>query len=605
MTRGFFQKVLSIFLPFLLLLFSTSGPLLAAFEEDMETLGLYYEPKDLVVSATRSPKPLYLTAENITVITAKDIEMMGAHTLVDVFANVPGFQVNNRGALGHFDDFYLQGAKGNHVLLMLDGVALNQWSEQFLDPMAIPIRNIERIEILKGPASSSWGSALGGVINIVTKSPNEEKLIGGTASFLGGERGARDTSGEFTGTVGPFGYYIYGGNLRSRGLVANTLLDQNNAYAKLRWEFPNRASILYTVAFERGIAGDGDPEIVGSNRIRHYHFLSTLALTYPLNESLDLDLSLRTNNRRTRDFPADAPNDETQAVKGRENDNGASAKLTWRKKNNTLVAGFDYDHLDIDADPNLGFGVKLISDKYGVFLNDTLLIGDFAVTPGFRYDRMRPVGDFLSPSLGVAWNPTDKITLRAYGARGYSLPSLNPDSTQNKVITLQTGFETTYIPWLWLKTTFFWNWLSDVTETLEKQRRHGVELEARTVPIYNTSLSAGYTFTNGRDRDNHERLVPFPRQLVKLGVHYNDVQHSFRGALLGRYVCGDSQWSTNAKNSAMIMDLNLAKKVYSWRDIGFELFFNAHNIFNGAQDTLDNGFKHSPRWFEGGLKFEF
>jgi vitamin B12 transporter len=307
------------------------------------------------------------------------------------------------------------------------------------------------------------------------------------------------------------------------------------------------------------------------------------------------------------------PDDDTVATKGRENDDGASAKLTWRERNNTLVAGFDYDHLDIDGDPNLGQGVKLFSDKYGVFLNDTLVIGDFAVTPGFRYDRMRPVGGFFSPSLGVAWNPTDKITLRTYAARGYSLPSLNRGSTQNKVITLQTGFESTYIPWLWLKTTFFWNWLSDVQDLnaetndgpLGEQRRHGVELEARTVPVFNTSLSAGYTFTNGRDRVNQERLVPFPRQLVKLGVHYNDVQHSLRGALLGRYVCGDSQWSTNAKTSAMILDLNLAKKVFTWRDTGVELFFNAHNIFNGAQDTLDNGFKHTPRWFEGGLSFDF
>ena len=82
-------------------------------------------------------------------------------------------------------------------------------------------------------------------------------------------------------------------------------------------------------------------------------------------------------------------------------------------------------HLDIDTTGNNGNEpLKLLSDKYGVFLNDTLSVGDFSVTPGIRYDRMRPVNDFFSPSLGVAWNPTDKITLRAYGARGYGLPML-------------------------------------------------------------------------------------------------------------------------------------------------------------------------------------
>jgi hypothetical protein len=55
----------------------------------------------------------------------------------------------------------------------------------------------------------------------------------------------------------------------------------------------------------------------------------------------------------------------------------------------------------------------------------------------------------------------------------------------------------------------------------------------------------------------------------------------------------------------MLVDLNLAKNVFTWRDTGVELFFNAHNIFNGAQDTLDNGFKNARRWFEGGIRFDF
>ena len=272
--------------------------------------------------------------------------------------------------------------------------------------------------------------------------------------------------------------------------------------------------------------------------------------------------------------------------------------------------GADYDHVETDSDPTIfSEGVKLTSDKYGVFVDDNLSIGDFSVTPGIRFDRMRPVGDFFSPSLGVAWNPTDKITLRTYAARGYSLPTLTVGATQATVTTVQAGVETTYIPWLWIKTTVFWNQLSDVQNffagTIEKQKKQGVEVEAKTVPIFNTSLSAGYTFMEGKNRETGEELIPFPRQLVKLGIHYNDVQHSLRGALLGRYACGNSQFSTNARSSAMLLDLNLAKKVFSRRDIAFELFFNAHNIFNGAQDTLDNGFKNARRWFEGGIRFDF
>ena len=100
MTPGCFLKKVFFIILLPLLHLSLDRPALAEFQEDMETLGLYYDPKDLVVSATRSPRPISQSAENITIITAKQIEMMGAHTLVDVFANVSGIQAADRGGPG-------------------------------------------------------------------------------------------------------------------------------------------------------------------------------------------------------------------------------------------------------------------------------------------------------------------------------------------------------------------------------------------------------------------------------------------------------------------------------------------------------------------------
>jgi len=242
MPRGFFQKALFISLPTLLFLAYLHGPAIAASDEDMQTLGMYYEPNDLVVTATRNPKPLSQAAENITIITAKEIEMMGAHTLVDVLATVPGIQTNERGGLGSFDDFYVQGTKTVHILVMLDGAPLNFMSSQFTDISGFPIQNIERIEIVKGPGSSSWGSALGAVINIVAKSPLEGKKAGGTLSFSAGERGTRDTRGELSGTVGPIGYYLFAGNLTSNGFQPFSGVDKNDFYAKLRWDLPKQVA---------------------------------------------------------------------------------------------------------------------------------------------------------------------------------------------------------------------------------------------------------------------------------------------------------------------------------------------------------------------------
>jgi vitamin B12 transporter len=284
--------------------------------------------------------------------------------------------------------------------------------------------------------------------------------------------------------------------------------------------------------------------------------------------------------------------------------------------NNSLAAGVDFDYIDNNTPSNYSTQdvfsrITFQSNKWGIFLNDTLLLKNIAISPGIRYDRMNPVGDFFSPSLGIAWNLTEKITLRGYAAYGYSLPLILPGQPQEKVLTFQTGFETTHIPWLWLKTTFFRNQLSDVQDyddtgapILTKKLKQGVEVEVKTLPIFNTSISAGYTFIDISNRDTGEILKDRPRNLVKLGLHYNDDRHSFRGTLLGRYVDWNATTDSNARYSAVIWDLNLAKKVFTVNHTALELFFNAHNLFNGAQYP-DGTFKNARRWVESGIRFNF
>jgi vitamin B12 transporter len=248
------------------------------------------------------------------------------------------------------------------------------------------------------------------------------------------------------------------------------------------------------------------------------------------------------------------------------------------------------------------------TEKWGLFLNDTVTLGAVAVTPGLRYDRMHPVGDFISPSLGAAWALNEQTVLRAYAARGYGLPVIIPGSTQVKVGTLQLGVETSQSPYLWVKGTLFWNRLTDVQVTpdvLRKERKQGGEVEARTVPLFNTALSAAYTYVDARNMDSGEPLLNVPSQIVKLGLHYDD-KRVIRGALLGRYVWSNGAPDNITKDKAIIWDLNLAGKVFSHRDYAAELFFSAHNLFNGAQFNSDvPGFENARRWLEGGIRFGF
>ncbi len=140
-------------------------------KQEFKSLLLFFKMNELVSSPTRAEIPVSHTAEDITVITAHDIELMGAHTLADVLFTVTGVQVLAPITPGFPSSVSIQGSDFRHVRVEMDGVELNDLSDGVADVGSIPVQNIERIEIIKGPASSAWGSALGGIINIITKKP--------------------------------------------------------------------------------------------------------------------------------------------------------------------------------------------------------------------------------------------------------------------------------------------------------------------------------------------------------------------------------------------------------------------------------------------------
>ncbi|KAF0218686.1 MAG: iron complex outermembrane recepter [Geobacteraceae bacterium] len=590
-------------------------PARAESEEEMQTLDMFYEAKDLVVAATRNPKPLSQVAENLTVISAGEIEAMNAHTLTDVLVTVTGVQVDRRGGPGSLSGFNIQGAPFNHILVLIDGVPFNNLSDNFADIGVIPVRQIERIEIIKGPATSSWGQALGGVINIVTKSPPEEGKLGGALSASIGERTTGDYLGEAAGALGRFGYYLFAGKLASDGLLPNNDADETNVYTKLRWDMPERGNLLLALSYHEGERGEfASPVFDLSSRFDYRYLLLTPTLTCALTDRLTLELAARLSQKDTEiTRTLLSTGAELMRVKADESVLGGSAKLTWRQEMNNLALGADFDHGDTKLNNSLVplGGLTRRIDKVGIFVNDTLTIKGLAVTPGIRYDRSNTHGDFLSPSLGATYTLTDRTLLRAYAARGYSLPSLLLERGTEKVWTYQAGIESTEIGYLWMKATLFRNDTWDIPSVdfatgavkNEKHRKQGVEVEIKTVPFHNTSLAAGFAYVDAGNRDTGERLTGIARNTFDLGLHYDDGR-SLRGALTGHYIRWVADPGSNGKFSAVIWDLNLAKKIFGAESTAVELFLTAHNIFNGAQYQNET-FKNPRRWFEGGIRFKF
>jgi len=149
--------------------------------------------KIIVVSANKTEQSINETTADITVVTAEDIEEKGCQTVAQAIQTVSGIQVANSGGLGQPTSFFVRGMDSGNVLVMIDGMRLNDPSTTngtaLLD--ALTTSNIEQIEIIKGGSSSVWGSnASAGVINIITKEPKE-----GVHGSLGLSYGSYNTKG--------------------------------------------------------------------------------------------------------------------------------------------------------------------------------------------------------------------------------------------------------------------------------------------------------------------------------------------------------------------------------------------------------------------------
>src|ERR1051325_2618402 len=124
-----------------------------------------------VVSASREPLAGPRVGSAATVVTSEDLETRQSPTAGDILREVPGVAVSRSGSCGGEVDGRIRGAESNHTLVLIDGIKVNDPSlGQSFDFSQLPAGDIERIEVLRGPQSSIYGSeAIGGVISIITK----------------------------------------------------------------------------------------------------------------------------------------------------------------------------------------------------------------------------------------------------------------------------------------------------------------------------------------------------------------------------------------------------------------------------------------------------
>jgi vitamin B12 transporter len=177
----------------------------------------------VTVTATLQPFPVSRTGRNITTIPGNYFDKLPVHSIDELLRFVTGVEVQQRGPAGSQSDIVLRGGTFQQVLVILDGIRLNDpTTGHFNSYIPIAPAEIERIEVLKGASSAIYGSeAVGGVINIITKSFAAKKTHRG--SYRGKKQlGMTATAGEyalFNAAVG--GYWQDGNTAIGGGVLTN------------------------------------------------------------------------------------------------------------------------------------------------------------------------------------------------------------------------------------------------------------------------------------------------------------------------------------------------------------------------------------------------
>ena len=125
---------------------------------------------DVFVTATRTPISKNNVIADVTTISSEDIERAGSSSLPELLQRQPGIEISNLGGPGKVSTIGIRGTSSTHSIVLVDGIRLSAATTGFSAIEHIPLSQIEKIEIVRGPASSLYGQdAIGGVIQIFTK----------------------------------------------------------------------------------------------------------------------------------------------------------------------------------------------------------------------------------------------------------------------------------------------------------------------------------------------------------------------------------------------------------------------------------------------------
>ncbi|MEO8313524.1 MAG: TonB-dependent receptor [Pseudomonadota bacterium] len=198
--------------------------------------------RDAVITANRTATSLDTTVAATTVITRAQIEAMQARSFEDLLRGVDGINIGNSGGPGKLTSFFVRGTESEHLLVLIDGVRMGSATAGTTALQNIPLESVERIEFVRGPRSSLYGSeAVGGVLQIFTRRGGNGHQL--ETSVSGGSYGTRQGSVSLSGGDEDAWFSLQGSGQTTDGF--NSCYGSSTLFAGCFTEEPDRDGYRY------------------------------------------------------------------------------------------------------------------------------------------------------------------------------------------------------------------------------------------------------------------------------------------------------------------------------------------------------------------------
>jgi len=540
---------------------------------------------------------------NINIIDEEEIKQSGAVEITQVFDSLPAVDVIDYGSFGTQKSVHSRGASSSQVITLVNGRPVNTPRDGQANHNQIPLNNIERVEFMRGPASSIYGAnAVGGVINIITKSGKKKMFT--ELSSRTGSKFTEILDFSHGWKIGNFDYFISTNYIESGGHRENSDYQQHNHYVNFGYDLTEDNRVTVEAGYAASELGTPGPEggVDFDNRQEQWRDYFDITWKGSLWSDSDILLKVYQNLDRLEFIwslsPLHSKDVHQTKVYGIDFQLSHTFFDVFRA---SLGASGQENRLNSSSSAKHTYSYKAI---YGEGELD--LFNDLVVKAGARVDDYSNFGSRMSPSASFSWWFFDTIKTHGLIARSFRTPTFNdlyypledyifwrvegnPGLTPEIATSREIGLGTFLFDKIEIDVTYFHNkfedminWASDddiywVPSNVDNAVTKGVETNLNYQIIKDLKLNLNYTRLSATNTETSKWIVYRPRHKYKGSVNYS-FNDRLRIYFTGRYASKRYTETNNVNflKSYFVADTNISYKITDFAEASLAVY----NLFD-------------------------